>query len=96
MSVSFLLQAIRTLHIGNHTNEDINLIYEYLISLDYRLLNEYYYTNSILSYHNDLELYNEVVNEVINIFELNEEYEKCAKLKNKKDLSEGILKFNTE
>lgn len=95
MSVNFLLQAIRTLHLGNYTDGDISLIYEYLISLDYRLLNEYYYINSVLSYHNDLELYNEVITEVIDIFEEKEEYEKCAILKNKKDLSEGILKFNT-
>lgn len=95
MSINFLLQAIRTLHTEKYTDEDIIIIYEYLISLDYRLLNEYYSTNSVLSYHNDLQLYNEVLCTVIDIFEKNEEYEKCVILKNKKDMSEDILKLKT-
>ena len=60
-----------------------------------KLLNDYNNTCTILSYNNDLELYIEIVDSLILVFEDREEYEKCEKLKNKKDDSIEIINANT-
>jgi hypothetical protein len=87
MSINFLLQATRILHIGNYDETEIRMIYDYVRTIDNETLNEYLDKKSILSYENDLEFYIELVDEVINIFEQREEYEKCSILKNKKEES---------
>jgi hypothetical protein len=87
MSINFLLQATRILHIGNYDETEIRMIYDYVRTIDNETLNEYLNKKSILSYENDLEFYIELVDEVINIFEQREEYEKCSILKNKKQES---------
>lgn len=90
-SFSFLLQATRVLHVGNYDDEELKMIYGYIISLDNEILNRYYNTCTLLTYYNDLELYIEIVEGLINIYEENEEYEKCIELKNKKEESIKII-----
>jgi hypothetical protein len=46
-------------------------------------------------YNNDLELYVEILDALINIFEDREEYEKCQLLIDKKEESLIILEKNT-
>ncbi len=95
MNFNFLLQATRVLHVGNYDEEELKMIYEFIISLDNDILNEYNNTCTILSYDNDLELYIEIVDALIVIFEEKEEYEKCEQLKNKRDDSVEIINNNT-
>jgi len=59
------------------------------------VLNDYNNKCTILSYNNDLELYVEILNSCILIFEKREEYEKCQKLKDKKEESIKIMKIKT-
>ena len=59
------------------------------------MLNDYNNKCTILSYNNDLELYVEILNSCILIFEKREEYEKCQKLKDKKEESIKIMKTKT-
>ena len=92
MSINFLLQATRIIHIGNYDDTETRMIYDYLRNLDYDILNDYFITNSVLNYNNDLELYIEVVNKMIEILEEAEEYEKCQILFNKKEESLDIMK----
>jgi hypothetical protein len=96
MSISYLLQATRILHKGNYDESELKMVFEFIISLDYEILNSYYLTNSIISYSNDLELYTEICEALIKIFEEREEYEKCDLILDHihlaKDISEN--KFN--
>jgi hypothetical protein len=95
MTLNFLLQATRVLNVGNYDEEELKMIYKFLISLDNTVLNDYNNKCTILSYNNDLELYVEILNSCILIFEKREEYEKCQKLKDKKEESIKIMKTKT-
>jgi len=96
MSINFLLQAIRILHIGNYDDTEIRMIYDYLRNLDNVVLNAYFNTNSVLQYGNDLELYIEVIDKTIKVLEDKEEYEKCQILLNKKEESLDIMKIKID
>ena len=85
MSINFLLQATRVLNFGNYDEVELSMTYNYITALDNEILNDYFNTCTILSYDNDLELYIEIVETLILVFEEREEYEKCAKLKRKKE-----------
>jgi hypothetical protein len=90
MSINFLLQAVRIIHIGNYDDSELKMIYDYLRNLDNIILNEYFNAHSVLQYNNDLEFCIEVIDKMIKIFEGKEEYEKCQILLNKKEESLDI------
>ena len=94
MSINFLIQTIRVLHVGAYNEKDLVMIYNFLTGLDYDCLKAYFETNSVLSYTNDLELYIEILDGVIKIYEDREEYEKCAALMEKKKVSQTIMEYN--
>jgi hypothetical protein len=85
MSISFLLQATRVLHVGNYDEDEVQMIYDYIRNLDNELIFHYHSNKTILSYENDLELLIEIIDKMIHILEQTEEYEKCLILKNKKE-----------
>ena len=91
MSLNFLLQATRVLHVGNYDEDELEMIYNFFISVDNEILNDYYNRCTILSYNNDLELYIEITDSLISIFEVTEEYEKCLLLKHQKEESLKIM-----
>jgi hypothetical protein len=95
MTVNFLLQATRVLHVGNYDEDELKMIYNFMTTVDNEVLNEYNCTCTILSYNNDLELYIEILDVMLIIFEEREEYEKCDVLKNKKEESINITQNNT-
>ena len=85
MTINFLLQTMRVLHVGNYDEEELSMVYNFITSVTDDVLNDYKDTCTILSYENDLELYMEILDICIVIFEDREEYEKCQKLKDKKE-----------
>ncbi len=91
MSINFLLQATRVIHLGNYDETEIRMIYDYIRTLDNETLNEYLNKSTILAYKNDLEFYIEVIDAMIHIFEEREEYEKCQILKNKKQETLNLI-----
>jgi hypothetical protein len=93
MSISFLLQATRVLHVGNYDDDEVHMIYDYIRNLDNEIIFHYYSNKTILSYKNDLELLIEIIDKMIHILEQTEDYEKCLILKNKK---EECTKINLE
>jgi hypothetical protein len=93
MSINFLLQAIRIIHIGSYDDTELRMIYDYLRNLDNIVLNDYFNSNQVLHYNNDLELCVEVIIKMIKILEDREEYEKCQILLNKKEESLDIMKI---
>ena len=95
MSVNFLLQATRVLSFNNYNEEELKMVYDFITSIDNEILNDYNMSCNILIYNNDLELYIEIVDALINIFEDREEYEKCQILIDKRTESIIILDKNT-
>lgn len=95
MSFNFLLQATRVLSLNNYDEDELKMVYEFMIGLDNEILNDYNMNCNIVSYNNDLELYIEIAETLIDIFEEKEEYEKCQQLKCKIDESKIILEKNT-
>ena len=93
MSINFLLQAIRIIHIGSYDETEIRMIYDYLRNLDNVILNDYFNSNQVLHYNNDLELCVELIIKMIKILEDREEYEKCQILLNKREESLDIMKI---
>lgn len=85
-SFDFLMQATRVLNLDKYDDFDINIIYQWVNLLSDETLHKYNWTNTIPSYVSDLELLVDIINSLINIYESNENYEKCNvlfKLKNK-------------
>lgn len=94
MSFKFLIQATRVLQINNYDDKELKLIYQYAVSLENDTLIDYFNNCSLLGFKNDLELYIEIVDAMIKIFEEMEEYEKCFVLKSKKEESLKIINEN--
>jgi hypothetical protein len=95
MTINFLLQTMRVLHVGNYDEEELSMVYNFITSVTDDVLNDYKDTCTILSYENDLELYMEILDICIVIFEDREEYEKCQKLKHKKEEVIKIIENKT-
>ena len=91
MTFNFLIQTTRVLHKGNYDESELDMVYNYMILVDNDILNDYNNTCTILSYNSDLELYVEIIDELIKIFEEREEYEKCDILMTKKEESIEII-----
>jgi hypothetical protein len=72
------------------------MIYDYLRNLDNVILNDYFNSNQVLHYNNDLELCVELIIKMIKILEDREEYEKCQILLNKKEESLDIMNIKVE
>lgn len=92
MSINFLLQATKIIHIGNYGDNEINAMYNYLKNIDNVVLNDYFNSNNLVHYSNDLELCVEVIEKLIKILENKEDYEKCQILLNKKEEALKIIK----
>jgi hypothetical protein len=86
---------MRVLHVGNYDEEELSMVYNFITSVTDDVLNDYKDTCTILSYENDLELYMEILDICIVIFEDREEYEKCQKLKDKKEEVIKIIENKT-
>jgi hypothetical protein len=95
MNVNFLLQATRVLQVGNYDEDELIMVFNFMTAIDNEILNEYFNTCTIISYDNDLQLYIEIIDVLIKIFEEREEYEKCEILVNKKEESLIIMESKT-
>jgi hypothetical protein len=93
VSFNFLIQATRVLNIDEYYEDDLNMIYKFLLSLDNETLIDYYKKQTLFGYQNDLELYLDIVDSLINVFEITEEYEKCEKLLGQKNKTLKLKKY---
>jgi len=91
MSINFIIQSMLILKQDNYDDDELRMVYDYLLFLDYNILFSYFMNNTVPGYENDLYIYIEVIDETIKKFELSEEYEKCSKLKLKRDESLKII-----
>lgn len=92
MNINFIIQSMMILSQDDCTDDELRMVYDYLLFLDYDTLFSYVLKNTLPKYENDLFIFVEVVNKAIKIFEKSEEYEKCYKLKLKRDLALEIIK----
>jgi hypothetical protein len=90
-SFNFLIQSTKVLYDNKFDEDELTLIYDFLVSLDNEQLNSYYRSCSILSYENDLQLYIEIIERLLKIYENREEYEKCEILYKKLKESKIII-----
>ena len=95
MTVNFLLQATRVLSKNNYDEDELVMITNFINAVDNEILNDYNSTCSILSYDNDLQLYVEILDSLLEIYEEREQYEMCDLLKHKKDESLIIMTNKT-
>ena len=91
LKINFLLQATRILNVGNYDEDELEMIYKFIVTVDKTILNYYNESKTIFSYLSDLELYIEIVDELIKVYEEREKYENCALLINKKQDAINIL-----
>jgi len=95
LPMNFLLQATRVLDRNTYDEDELSMITNFMCAVDNEILNDYNNTCTILSYDNDLQLYVEILDSLILIFEGREEYEICVTLKNKKEESIKIIENKT-
>ena len=91
MTANFLLQAMRVVHVGNYDEDELVMVTNFMVAVDNEILNDYNNTCTILTYDNDLELYVEIIDALITVFEEREEYEICGVLKEKKEDAQIII-----
>ena len=95
LPMNFLLQATRVLNHNTYDEDELSMITNFMCAVDNDILNDYNNTCTIVSYDSDLQLYIEIIEALIVIFEEREEYEICGILKDKRDDSVEIMKTKT-
>lgn len=90
-NISFLQQSAKVLHIGVYDENELEMICHFTSALDKSDLIEYLNNTTISLHNNGLELYIEVIDLLIEIFVEKEQYEKCIRLKIKKDESIKLI-----
>lgn len=91
LKLNFLLQATRILHVGNYDEDELSIIYNFMSTIDNSILFKYNESKTILSYSSDLELYIEIVDELIKIYVEREMYENCQILMYKREQAIKII-----
>ena len=94
MTLSFLIQCTRVLSESNYDEQELIMIFNFMTAVDNEILNDYNNTCTIISYDNDLQLYIEILDALISIYEEREEYEVCETLQHKKE--ESIIIMDTK
>lgn len=85
MTSNFLIQATKILHDKNFDNNELDLITNFLLATSDDTLSDFNSTCTIISYDNDLQLYLEIMDALIKIYENKEEYEVCELIVFKKN-----------
>ena len=86
MNLFFISQAIKLFSEQLYTEDELRMIYDYLITIDNHVLDSY------ISDEKSLLLYLKALNLVIKIYENREEYEKCFLVKKKVDITINLIK----
>jgi hypothetical protein len=71
------------------------MIYDFIKSVDNDGIFEYHSTSTVLSYNTDLDLFIEIIDRMLEVLELIEDYEKCLVLKTKKEACNKIKNKKT-
>ena len=91
MSANFLYRALKTIREGNYNDNEIRMYFDYIKTFDDKKMNIFLDSYSSSEYNNDLEIYIELIDNLNEICEANEDYEKCVILQNKKKESLDII-----
>lgn len=82
-SFKYLMQYIKILTEKSYNDDELNRIFNFMISIDYEELNEYLNNKNIFTYSNDLEVYYDTAQTLLKILEDLERYEDCHELMKK-------------
>lgn len=80
---NFLLHSARLIQLGRYDNDDIDFLFEIVLSIDNDLILFYNNHTTIPQIGRDLKVYVKIVKFLMQHFEDNEEYEKCITLRDK-------------
>lgn len=88
---SYILQSARLISTNKATEDDFEFITELMLSVEDELILKYSNTTTIPKFGNDYNLYFKICKHLLKHYEENEEYEKCAQIKEKIVQSEKIV-----
>lgn len=91
-ATNFLMQAIKILNNERINEQELDMVYEFLITISGEELKNFNDTTTTVTFSNDLKMYVSTISRLIKIFEEKEKYEECSELKKKYDESMLILK----
>ena len=91
---SYLLQSARLIKSNKHSKEDVDFLFDLILSVDNETIIRYNTTYTVATIGCDYNLLVKLSLFLIRYYEENEEYEKCDKLKNRIDETEKIIKQN--
>ena len=74
MNINFIIQCMIILNQDSVSDDEIRMIYDYLLFLDNDTLISYFFKNTVPEFDNDLYIYLLVVSETISVFEKIEDY----------------------
>lgn len=94
MSAKILLQALNILNKGSYNENEFKMYFDYLKTFKEEKIINYFNSCSDSNYNNDLEIYFKLIDNLIEKYEYDEEYEKCEVLKNRKIESLNIINSN--
>ena len=83
MTFNFLIQATRVLNQNDVDTAELELITNFMLAAEEEVLFEYNSTCTLISYDTDLDLYLEIIENLLKIYEEKEEYEICEVIKHK-------------
>jgi hypothetical protein len=86
----YLLQAVKVLHTGNNNSYELNTVYEWILVVDDETILHYKKINTVVSFDSDFDLFVDLIDYLIGIYEKIEDYERCEKLLNKKNYFKSL------
>ena len=82
---SFLLQISELIKSNDFDDDDLRMIFLFTTSVDKSILIHYYYSSGIPPFDNDLDRYDELISDLLSIYDEREDYEKCGELKTQRN-----------
>lgn len=95
-SFEYIIESARMLQAGTYSDGDLEFIFHLVLAIDNDTINEYNLNTHVLGYECDLELYNNIVEFLIERFEESEDYEKCQRLFERFSVTKEIIKNKVE
>jgi hypothetical protein len=87
-----MLTVLKDIKNNDFDTLDIDNMFIYLISIDNNIINKYIKNKTTMFYYNDSEILLELIENMVNVYERIEEYEKCYNLMTLKKQIKSNLK----